>query len=68
LKISTDSISKEEIKKAMQETKAGKAQEVDNINPEIIKANANTSAEILYPTSERYGKRKKFPKNGRRGY
>jgi hypothetical protein len=41
LKISTDPISKEEIKKAIQETKAGKALGVNNINPEIIKAHAN---------------------------
>jgi hypothetical protein len=48
LKISTDSIRNEEIKKAIQEIKPGKRPGVDNINAEMIKANVNISAEILY--------------------
>jgi hypothetical protein len=68
LKISTDPISKEEIKKGIQKTKAGKAPRVDNINREMIKANANISAEILYPLFGKIWKEEKFPKNGRRGY
>jgi hypothetical protein len=48
LKISTDSIRNEEIMIAIQEIKPGKTPEVDNINPEMIKANVNISAEIFY--------------------
>jgi hypothetical protein len=67
LKISTDPISKEEIKKAIQETKAGKALGVDNINPEMIKAHANISAEILYPLFGKIWKEEKIPKEWEKG-
>jgi hypothetical protein len=67
LKISTDPISKEEIKKAIQETKAGKAPGVDNINPEMIKANANISAEILYLLFGKIWKEEKIPQEWEMG-
>jgi hypothetical protein len=67
LKVSTDPISKEEIKIAIQETKAGKAPGVDNINPEMIKANVNISAEILYPLFGNIWKEEKIPQEWEMG-
>jgi hypothetical protein len=61
LKISTDPISKEEFMKAIQETKAGKAPQVDNMNQEMIKANANISAEIQYTLFGKIWKEEKTP-------
>jgi hypothetical protein len=49
LKINTEIPTLNEIKMALKQTKNGRASGVDNINPEILTANIDTTASVLLP-------------------
>jgi hypothetical protein len=66
-RINTSEQTEGEIKIALKALKAGKAPGTDNIPPEILKADLETSVKILYTLFTNIWERKLYLKNGRKG-
>jgi hypothetical protein len=45
---------------------SGKAQDTENIIPEVLKVDTETSIDICTHYLKRYGKKKKFHRNGKK--
>ncbi|KAL6491468.1 hypothetical protein MHYP_G00018130 [Metynnis hypsauchen] len=68
LRVNTNSPTKAEIIKAIKSLKNGKAAGPDGIPPEALKADATTTAEILYPLLQKIWEQEKVPADWKLGY
>jgi hypothetical protein len=63
LKINTEIPTINEIKTALKQTKNGRAPGVDNINPEMLTADIDTTASILLPLFGKIWRQEKIPQD-----
>ena len=68
LNINLEQISKAEVVQAIKKTKNGKSPGPDNIPPEILKADAVTTADILIDLFQEAWETENIPKEWRKGY
>jgi len=50
----------------LSQLKNGKAAGLDNIYPEVLKADPEITAEMLYPLLEKYGRRRRYLRIGKK--
>jgi hypothetical protein len=67
LKINTEIPTLNEIKMALKQTKNGRASGIDNINPEILTANIDTTASVLLPLFGKIWRQEKIPQDWKCG-
>ena len=68
LPIKCEKPSQNEIKKAIMKLKKGKAAGADNIPAEVLKADIDTTVEMLYPLSARIWEDEKLPAHWKEGH
>ena len=68
LEVNLGPISKEEITRAIGKTKSGKAPGPDNIPPEVLKADAAVTADILLDLFQEAWDKEEVPQEWRQGY
>jgi hypothetical protein len=61
--VNLDPPTKTEIKLALTQLKNGKAVGLDNINPEVLKADPEITVEMLYPLLKKIWKEEKIPED-----
>jgi hypothetical protein len=66
LRINTEVPSKLEILQAINSLKNGKAPGVDRIPPEVLKADPNTTTELLYPVIKKIWTEERMPEDWRK--
>jgi hypothetical protein len=54
------------IQLTLSQLKNGKAAGLDNIYPEVLKADPEITAEMLYPLLEKYGRRRRYLRIGKK--
>ena len=67
LRIRTDYISKNEIRKALKSMKKGKAAGIDNIRPEALSAGGEVTVEVLWMLLKKIWDKEEVPKEWKRG-
>ena len=68
LAIDTEPPDREEIELAVKQMKSGKAGGPDHIPPEALKADVNTTVDLLHPLFEKIWKEEKFPDEWKEGH